>query len=179
MRWLPAVALLVLLSGCFPLDDNTTGNAFPSEAVGLRPIYADPGQAHQVSGQPARALENAGKIFVYGNYLFVNERYKGVHIINNADPRNPVNVAFINIPGNIDIAVKGTVLYADNYDDLVALDIRNPLNVSVLSRVEDAIPSSVRDFPLETGVYFECVDPSKGVVVGWEEATLQNPECFR
>jgi len=34
-------------------------------------------------------------------------------------------------------------------------------------------------FPAGYSGYFECVDSEKGVVIGWEEATLSNPECWR
>jgi hypothetical protein len=35
-----------------------------------------------------------------------------------------------------------------------------------------------QDFPPEFG-YFECVDTTKGTVVGWEKKTLKRPECVR
>ena len=49
--------------------------------------------------------------------------------INCMQPIAVENLFFIDIPGSIDIAVKGNILYADLYTDLVALDISNPLNV--------------------------------------------------
>ena len=58
---------------------------------------------------------------------------KGIHILDNTTPANPKNVAFIDIPGNMDLAVKGDILYADLYTDLVTLDISNPLKVAVRS----------------------------------------------
>jgi hypothetical protein len=68
-------------------------------------------------------------------------------------------------------------LYADNAVDLVALDITNPADVKLLKRIENAFPN--QSFPPHTGVNFECADPAKGVVVGWEKVQLQNPKCFR
>ena len=32
-----------------------------------------------------------------------------------SDPADPQNIAFITIPGNVDIAIKENVLYADSY----------------------------------------------------------------
>jgi hypothetical protein len=109
--------------------------------------------------------------------LFINELGKGIHVINNQNPSNPQPVAFISVPGNADIAVKGDVLYADNATDLVSLDISNPLQVRVLHRVENAFPSEM--YPPHTGVFFQCVDKTKGAVVGWEKTTLENPKCRR
>ena len=65
---------------------------------------------------------------------------RGIHVINNANPSQPVNVAFIDIPGNMDMAVKGNILYADLYTDLVAIDITDPLNVKVKKVIEGVFP---------------------------------------
>jgi len=65
---------------------------------------------------------------------------KGVHIINNSNPSNPVVKAFINIPGNVDIAVKGNTLYADMYSDLVSIDITDPLHAKLLKNVANVFP---------------------------------------
>jgi hypothetical protein len=44
------------------------------------------------------------------------------------------------LPGNVDIAVKGTMLYADFYSDLVAIDISDPKNAKVKKIVKDIFP---------------------------------------
>lgn len=82
-------------------------------------------------------MEEPGKMYFYNNFVFVNEREEGIHIINNQDPTNPVAVSFIPIPGNVDMAVKGNVLYVDSYMDLLAIDITNPTSPNLLKRVED------------------------------------------
>ena len=86
---------------------------------------------------PAQSLKQPGKIYVYDKYIFLNELNEGVHIIDNANPSQPKNIAFINIPGNFDIAVKGNYLYADSYSDLVVFDISTPENVSVKNILEN------------------------------------------
>jgi hypothetical protein len=85
-------------------------------------------RANMKSNAP-QAVEQPGKIYLYGNYIFLNDRQRGIHVIDNSQPTAPVNVAFINIPGNVDMAVKGNILYADSYGDLVAFDITNPKQV--------------------------------------------------
>jgi hypothetical protein len=117
-----------------------------------------------VKSEPAQPLKNPGKIYMKGNYIFVSEIDKGIHIINNSNPSAPQNVAFIKIPGNVDIAATGNTLYADSYIDLLALDITNPQNVTVLKRIENALPQ--RAF---TGGYY--ADPTKGVAIEWKETT--------
>ena len=81
-----------------------------------------------------------GKIFTMGNYFFLNEVDKGIHVMDNTDPSSPKNITFIDIPGNMDLAVNGNILYADVYTDLVALDISNPLNVTATKFIEGIFP---------------------------------------
>jgi hypothetical protein len=71
----------------------------------------------------SRELQNPGKVYAKGATLFVNERYKGIHVIDNTDPANPVRKGFVVAPGCIDIAVKDNILYLDNSVDLVAFDL--------------------------------------------------------
>src|SRR5689334_1957959 len=84
------------------------------------PIYETKEQVKlNIKSNPAQEIRTPGNMFVYGHYIFLNEMNKGVHIIDDSDPSNPVDKAFIDIPGNLDIAVKGNILYADMYQDLV------------------------------------------------------------
>jgi hypothetical protein len=85
-------------------------------------------------------LAKTGKIFVQGNYIFLNEVDKGVHIIDNTNPAVPVNKYFVAIPGNLDLAVKGNILYADQYRDLLAIDISNPEAIQVKKITENVFP---------------------------------------
>ena len=66
---------------------------------------------------------NPGKIYFKEGYIFINEELKGIHVIDNRNPENPQNIGFIEIPGNVDIAIKNNTLYADSYIDLGAIDI--------------------------------------------------------
>ncbi|MES2732384.1 MAG: hypothetical protein V4714_11560 [Bacteroidota bacterium] len=172
---LAVVVLTGLLSSCNmkPYDDAKP----PVTVEGYRPIYLSHADLKNVFAAPAHTLKNAGKIYVQGHFVFVNEVNKGIHIINNQNPLFPQNIAFLNIPGNVDLAVKGTVLYADNGPDLLALDISNPTNATLLKRIANVFPNQM--YPPQTGVSFECVDNAKGVVVGWEKVSLLNPKCRR
>ena len=62
----------------------------------------------------SRPLADAGKIYSYGVYILINEKYEGIHVFENFDPRNPTKIGFIRIPGCIDMAAKDNVIYADN-----------------------------------------------------------------
>ena len=119
-----------------------------------------------VKSTSARDLADPGKIYFKDGYLFVNEEFKGVHIIDNRNPSSPQNVGFIEIPGNVDIAIKNDILYADSYVDLVAIDISDVNNPQEVNRVEDVLPYALPPYDEEYRV--AEVDEEKGVVVGWE-----------
>jgi hypothetical protein len=69
-----------------------------------------------------KEMKNPGKIYYKHPYLFVNERYKGVHIFDNSDPTKPEPIGFIVAPGCLDMAIKDNIIYLDNSVDLVAFD---------------------------------------------------------
>ena len=68
-------------------------------------------------------LKNVGKIYVKDKFLSINEVGNGIHVVDNRDPAKPVKLAFLSIPGNHEIAVKDSTLYADNFLDLIAINI--------------------------------------------------------
>ncbi len=98
-----------------------------------------------IKSLPAQDLENPGKIYVKDNYLFINEVKKGIHIIDNSNPSLPKAISFIQILGNVDIAVKGNILYADSYTDFVAFDISNPKDVKEVSRTKEVFTNGQVD----------------------------------
>lgn len=164
------VLLLFFLPGCDWVEDP------PKEVDGWKPMYGDASQLENIFAGAPESLITPGKIYLLGTTVFINDVARGILVVNNSDPRNPQAVSFIHIPLNVDLAVKGNVLYADNGPDLVAIDITNPLQVNVLKRISSVFDPS--NFPPQEG-WFECVDPTKGIVLGWEPATLEKPECFR
>lgn len=128
------LTVLMALQGCIKDRCTQTYSYFS-------PVYktTEAVRANIKSNEP-KTLERTGKLYVRENYIFLNEVDKGIHIINNANPANPVNVAFIDIPGNMDMAVKGNTLYADAYTDLMTIDITDPLNAKLKSVTENAFP---------------------------------------
>ncbi len=173
-----AVGIMLVVAACEPRDSETPANGPRFDGTAYQPIYASPAELARIESQPGRALRRPGKIYVKDNYLFVNDLGEGIHIIDNSDPASPRKVSFLRILANYDMAVKGSYLYADNASDLVVLDIRDPLNIKVVKRIEKAIPQS--DYPPYANVWFECVDKGKGAVVGWEKVNVSSPTaCFR
>ena len=90
-----------------------------------------------INGNSATPIQQAGKLYIKDNFIYVNEVNKGIHIINNSNPSKPVQVAFLSIPGNLDIAIKGNILYADMYDELLALDITDPHHAKLTNSIKN------------------------------------------
>jgi hypothetical protein len=111
-------------------------------------------------------LSNPGKIYFKDNIIYINEYRKGIHVINNSNPSNPVKVGFINIPGNVDIAIRDNFLFADSYIDLVVFDISDIHNVREVSRTENIFEYYLPEY--DTKYEVVPVDQEKGVVVSWE-----------
>ena len=151
-------------------------------------VYAPVYMSYEESRKPitsisAQPLEEFGKIYVKDNFIYVNELYKGVHVINNQDPSNPEIIAFINIPGNVDIAIRNDILYADSWIDLVVIDISNPTNVSEIKRIENVFPNTGPTFlyleELESEPIFEWIDDNRGIVVDWEYVRTETFKEYR
>lgn len=146
---------------------------------GVRPIYASVDGWDNIFATDPRPIENLGKIYYKDQFIYINERNKGIHIFDNANPSAPVPVRFIQIIGSEDIAIKGDILYSDNIADLVAIDISNIEQIKVTSRLKGLYEESKKSYPEGYSGYFECVDPDRGIVIGWEEVILDNPRCLR
>ncbi|SDY99201.1 LVIVD repeat-containing protein [Rhodonellum ikkaensis] len=118
---------------------------------------------------PGKQLENPGKIYIYGDFLLINEPQKGIHVIDNTNPSNPIGMNFINIPGNVDLAVNANILYADSYVDLLAFDITNPRDIKKIKRVEDVFEHMYTDLATSTFMTFKdtVMTYESGFMRGW------------
>jgi len=113
---------------------------------------------------------NPGKIYYKDQIIYLNEKYKGIHIIDNHNPSDPQNIGFINIPGCIDIAIKNNSLLADNATDLVAINIANPGQLSVTERIQNVFPESTPpDLDYIPYMFTVANRPRNTVIVGWEK----------
>lgn len=156
--------LLVGLSSC--MDEYT------EEFTANKPIYLSYEKLRSaVKFSEARDLVNPGKIYFKDGYLFINEEFEGVHVIDNSNPEDPTNIGFIEIPGNVDMAIKENVLYADSYVDLVAIDISNINQPVEVGRVERILPYTLP--PYDNNYRIADVDEDKGVVIDWEITTVR------
>lgn len=112
-----------------------------------------------------RQIKKAGKIYLYNHLLLVSDSKEGIHVIDNSDTQNPINLHFITILGNVDMAVRDGYLYVDSYKDLVVLDIRDENNISEVSRTQDMFPVNL--YTDYNDLSYRCdFDLSKGIIQG-------------
>ncbi len=175
MRKLITAFFPLILLACNP--DPVT--YLPGQVEGYSPVYASAADINKISVEPARKTEHAGKIYAFGSYIFQNDVSKGIHIINNRDKSHPEKVAFIQLPFSTEIAVKGNYLYSNNQSDLVVFDMSDIANPRLVKRIANVFPPVNQKYPPVTNCSFECVDPSKGIVVAWEKKLLTDPKCMR
>jgi len=130
------VYLLLTISGC----DKHNASKFYTYTL-YKPVLALKSTVlANLNGDAGKKIDAAGKIYRKDPWLFVNDIDKGIHIIDNSDPRHPAQVAFLSIPGNQDIAVRGNILYADMYTDLLAIDISDPHHVKLIGDLPHTFP---------------------------------------
>lgn len=85
-------------------------------------------------------LLNPGKLMRVGKIKYVTDVNRGVHIYDDSDPANPIKVAFLAVPGVLDIALKNNILFANAYSALVAIDISEPKHAHPVEMIPDAFP---------------------------------------
>jgi len=150
--------ICISLQGCFFIFQPERRKA--SEYTPITMTRAELNQSVKI--QAARALRQTGKIYVRTPYLFINDKYEGVHIIDNTNPANPQKIAFIAVPGCLDMAVKGNSLYVDNAIDLVTINISNPSQPQFIKRIESVFPINV----VSPDGYSYDITGDK-IIVGW------------
>ncbi len=158
-----------LLSAC-DVDDGGFGFGPDEQAeTAYLPVLMERSQLEQsITTEAPRDIIDAAKIYIQGRYIYITERYKGLHIVDNTDPRNPRNLAFVKVPGCIDVAAKGSNLYVDNATDLVTLDASDLTQIVEVARTRnifpDALPPDLNFIPAK---YQEGNRPDNTIIIQW------------
>lgn len=138
---IPLFTLAVLLSGC--IEETCQEDRL---VRGFDPVVVSADEWRSSSftcGAPLDICE-ATSFYVYEDYLFLVENGQGLHILDNSDSNNPVPITFMEAPGGQGISVRNDILYLNQYVDLVAFDLTNPENPTLVGRTENVFePYSV------------------------------------
>ena len=165
--------IFLLLTFVFSFDRCSDKCQVKSKYVYYAPVYSTSAEIKAAVGmKAARDIKNLGRIYVKDAFLFVNEIGEGIHIFDNHDPAQPQPIGFLNIPGNLDLAIQGKTLYADSYIDLVAFDISDIHHIKEVNRIEGLFNAY--------STYGFSVDPQKGIVTSWkiqDNISVMQSEC--
>jgi len=144
------------------------------------PSYYDALDFSGIGSLNPQAVVELGKFVKVGDFLFVNDIKRGIHVIDNSVPTLPEYVYFWNIPGNQNFTIDGNFLYADNGPHLLVIDISNFAEIVFVRYIENTFfENLLEQFPEDAmrNEYFECPDPSQGLVKSWVKMERVNPNC--
>lgn len=146
---------------------QTSSDSFPYS--NYKPIMMKRADMEAAIGlQEPQPIVAPGKLWLYNNFIFIIEQYKGIHILNNTNPANTQNVGFIHIDGCTEVAVKSGVIYTNNAVDLIALKSTSAFDaIEVKSRNRDALPSIASPEPWNDW-YYTNILPENTIIVRWE-----------
>jgi hypothetical protein len=124
-----------------------------------------------VSPEP-QPISNYGKMCFYNGFIYIAESGKGIHIVNNRDPKNPHCAGFIELPGNADLAIRDDKLYTDALIDLVWFDVSVPEKPVLEGRLVNVftkympMPPTGNEYRID---YEMCngANSMNGLIVGW------------
>jgi len=132
--------------------------------------------------QTAKEMVKPGKLYVFGDILFVVDVHKGFHVINNSNPAAPVRQQFIQLDGCTDLVVKGDYIYANNANDLVTIRVNSGTytlvdrNQNEFNLFETKIDSVAADYQVierwVTDEEYNC--ESGGIVFGMQDDVAVN-----
>lgn len=174
--------LLMSMASCDPFGSNRNrvrpSTESPAQVDGWAPVYASGTDVTLIKSMEPRSIDKGGKIYIKGDTLYQVEAGKGIHVILIKQPQSPQKVAFINVTGAQELAIKNNMLYTNNLNDLVVIDISRTDSVKLVDRVSSVFHMVDANYPPGSG-YYECVDSKKGIIVGWEQKTLSYPKCSK
>jgi hypothetical protein len=161
------ILFIILISSLFLISSD---HAYHRQSAYYPVLMERTELEKSVFSRDPQEIIKTGKIYYKDSFIFLNEMYKGIHVIDNSNPENPENIGFINIPGCIDIAIKSNSLLADNATDLVAVDLSNGLDrLTVTRRVRNVFPESTPpDLDFIPYEFNHSNRPENTIIVRWE-----------
>lgn len=140
------------------------------------PVYFSSADTEIKMNDPV-AIEEVSRAFITGDYVFLVKPLEGIHVINFTNKLNPINQGFIQLKGCKEVEIKDQFLFVQQHADLVTLNISN-----IYQLVINRIPEFFQPYDIlpPKGSFFECPDPTKGIIVDWIlENELTKHDCKR
>jgi hypothetical protein len=137
-------------------------------------------------------LSFSGREHLYLHYKILEEKRKGLHVLDISNPSKPVRLAFIHIPFSESIIVSDSFVYAETYIGKLTISIAPLPKIRILtytrytSNNAMGIPPIPAKYSSGSGFWgnpgeiycCECIDFKRGLVAGWEKTVIINPRCY-
>lgn len=167
MKRILTICIGFLLLCSFSMDVTYNGNYGSTPVLMKRSVFES-----AIKRTEPQDLKNTSRICILDEVIFVVELYQGIHVIDNSDPSNPTTVHFLNIPGCVDMSIKGTQLFARSAEDLVAIDISQLANNSIkeINRVRETFPELTNSGDEDDSIpsrFSKEERPENTVIVAW------------
>lgn len=177
MRNFSVFSIVILCLFIVSCKDDT-GAGFETQVQATPILAAKADVRASIAVESPQPIAQAGKIYTYLNYIFVNDRGEGIHVIDNANAVNPEKVAYIKVPGNYDIEVRNDILYADSYGDLVLFDVSSIDAITMIDITEDVFNNFVFSQTNHTQNfdfinYLEDFNLDENYIVGWTYESIE------
>lgn len=167
------------ITSCFEVPEDVI-------VQGMTPLYADDySDPRLVSTQEPREIENQGITRTFGDYIFVTEELKGIHVFEIQDLGQTVPVYFLNIIGISEYSIQDNNLLCHNSRDFIGIDLSDLSDIEVFT-VTETLPAGIFDNRFRNSVFYvppnyeglyECVRDDLGIVYDWVEELITNPNC--
>lgn len=153
---------LSILQSCWWSDQSDDVVIIPSAAY--TPIIMKRVAFEASTGfEGPKTIVNSGKIYVKGQFLFVNEKNEGFHVFDNNNPENPINIGFLKALGSSDLAIKDDIIYINNAVDLIAIQPDFATStIAVTKRIPNTFPQLFAPDGVE---YYNLQDDQ--IIVNW------------
>lgn len=163
MKKIFLVFIIISLQSCFYGAGAGGDDSFPEPQSAYKAIFMDRTEfVNSIKLEDAKSNNNVGKIYIYSNLIFVNEKNKGFHIYDNSNPANPIAINYINAPGGTDMIIKNNSIYINQATDLIAITLNTSTqNLELTKRIENVFPEL-----LSPDGFYEST-PSGKVLIEW------------
>jgi len=130
------IALLFVLAACEEKYEVIHRYSRPYNLTKDYPIYLDASEI-LVDIQVKPPVDNKGEAFKIASndhYFFVGEKMKGIHVYEKTDKFRADPLCFIECKHLKAFDVADNILYCNNFVDLLAIDVENPLQAKIIHR---------------------------------------------
>lgn len=179
MKRMSILMIIPFVFGCWPTE--FVPPSFPEgEVMGYAPVYTTEVDL-SISWSGPEVLNSPGQIYLIDTLVLLIEENQGIHVVGNSNPTSPNKLGFLKIDGASQLTIKDGVLYTNQYSDVIAIDLSDVSNPTIISRDTSVLSNAIVGQVVPPGLdnYFECPDPTKGRVISWEYKLIDSPKCYK